>query len=233
MSNCVFDSVVELSAGEWEREAYPEYNLLSERELSTTTPFCGFRVGDCIYEFLRSQTLRFVSTETAAWRCSIDSLSEYSAQAQTQEEAFNELMLVIHTEFQRLLAKRPFEMNEDERRFWKRLANTVDLLTYKLRKPLEFIESGCVSFGKIARPSRVKWIDGSNYKIDIDQVPGELMACAPGQWIECVVLRDRVTKHICKIKSFRKISMRIPTEAQVSASWEKVPPGDFEDVDWE
>lgn len=233
MISSVFDSGIEQSTIDREGTLYPEYNPPLDKDLSTTTLIQGFRVGDCTYEFLRAQSRRYASTEGAGWECVIDNLSEYCAQAATQEEAFNELAVMIHTEFQRLLAKRPFEMDESERIAWKRLANTIDLLTYKLSKPLEFVETGCISFGKISRPNRVKWIDGSNYRIDADLVPGELMACRPGQWIECVVLRDRITKQVSRIKSFRKIMIRIPTEAQISRIWEGIEPGVFQDTKWE
>ncbi len=230
MTKPIFSSCIEEVAGDQEFVRYPEYD--PERELSTNTSIRGFRIGECVYEFLRPQSLRFAITESG-WECEIDSLPEYHAQAESQEEAFSELAVTLHTEFQRLLTKRPFEMNEAECIAWKRLANTIDLLTYKLTKHLEFFETGCVSYGRVGRPHRIKWIDGTNYTIDVEQVPGELMACRPGQWVECVVLRDRVANRIIKIKSIRKIAVRIPTEAQVARIWNEMATGPVQHTSWE
>jgi hypothetical protein len=123
-------------------------------------------------------------------------------------------------------------MSEEERARWSDLAKVIDILEYKMTTPVVVREIGQVSYGMISRPQRIKWIRGENYFIDPTRVPGELMGCAPGQWVEAVVKRDPVNHRILEIESINKIRFRIPTESEIEKMWESMPKADLTSDSW-
>ncbi len=197
----------------------------------STSPISSFVISDITYKFLNDCTLSMMRLGNA-WICRIGGLEEYHGEGDTSENAYNELIETIHIEFQRLYRKRPFEQNEEERKRWKILANTIDLLHYKANNPISIRTIGCISYQKISRPARIKWIDGTNYKIDPMKVPGELMSCRPGQWIEAFIKIDPITQKIIKIESFQKIAFRIPTETQIEKYHRSLDTIPVQTVDW-
>jgi hypothetical protein len=159
-------------------------------------------------------------------------LAGYVGRGDTREQAFDELKLSIHTDFQVLLRKRPFEMDETERCRWVRLTSIIDLLDYRTTTPIKTRELGQVSFGRISRPYRIKWISGQNYVIDAENVPGELMSCAPGQWVDAEVVRHPVSHRILRIESIHKVSFRLPTAGELISIWANMPKAQLETAEW-
>ena len=210
-----------------------EAEYLRSSDLMSSTsylPIDSFSVGDSYYKFIHPV---IVNHEPSAqgWRCYINELTNYVGFGDTEEAALKELKINIHAGFQQLSKKRPFEMSEQDQTKWRELVNVVDLLDYKITTPVVVREIGCVSYQKISHPARIKWLSGKNYFIDPDKVPGELMSCAPGQWIEAVVKRDPLTYREIEIESITKISYRLPTDAELKKFWEEMPEADLEDAD--
>jgi predicted RNase H-like HicB family nuclease len=191
----------------------------------------GFEVGRTYYRLIRPVDVD-QKLFGQHWVCYVAELSAYKGVGKTQQEAEEELKIAIHTDFQQLDRKRPFEMDEGERARWLQLTNMIDLLHYKMTTPVETREIGQVSFEKISRPYSIKWLSGRKYTIDPYKVPGELMSCRPGQWIEAIVKRDPVTHREIEIESIRRISFRIPQESDVKAFWENLPKAELEPTAW-
>lgn len=122
-------------------------------------------------------------------------------------------------------------MAEQDQVRWMEITNIIDLLDYKTTTPVVVREIGCVSYQRISRPARIKWLSGKNYCIDPDKVPGELMSCGPGQWIEAIVKRDPITHLEIEIESINRISFRIPTDSEVRGFWDNLPEADLESTD--
>jgi predicted RNase H-like HicB family nuclease len=210
-----------------------EQYFVEAEQLSSvlTAPLSDLAVGRTSYSFIGRVLANWTPVDKG-WACYIMELTGYAGKGDTIEQAFEELKLAIHADFQRLDRKRPFEMDEDERAKWLQLSNVIDLLHYKMTTPVETREIGEVSFEMISRPRSIRWISGLKYIIDPHRVPAELMSCRPGQWIEAIVKRDPITHREIEIESIRKISFRIPQESEVKAFWETLPEVKLESTEW-
>lgn len=199
-------------------------SVLVERQLD-------LRIGTTTYQLTKLVRVNWMPAEQG-WVCYIDGLIGYVGRGATRQEAFGELKAQIHTDFQTLQRKRPFEMSQSQRDKWLELTSVIDLLHYKTTTPVMTREIGQVSFGRISRPYRIKWVSGRNYMIEVDKVPGELMSCAPGQWVEAVATRDPVSHRILAIESIRKISFRLPSGAELESIWENMAKAEVELAKW-
>jgi len=188
-------------------------------------------VGQTYYKLIKPILVNWIPMDQV-WVCYIMELNNYIGNGNTIDQAFEELKLAIHTDFQRLDKKRPFEMDEEESNKWTQLTSVIDLLHYKMTTPIVTREIGEVSFWKISRPYSIKWISGQTYIIDPYKVPAELMSCRPGQWIEAVLKRDPITNREIEIESITKISFRIPQPSEVKALTESLPKADLESTGW-
>jgi hypothetical protein len=165
--------------------------------------------------------------------CYVSGMAGYAGNGDMAEQALEELKVQIHTAFQTLLTKRPFEMDEDEHSKWVELTSAIDLLHYKTTTPITTYEIGQVSFGRIARPHHIDWISGEKrYMIEPTKVPGELMSCRTGQWIDAVVRRDPVSYRILEVESIRRIRFHKPSESELKSAWENMPEARLESAEW-
>lgn len=203
---------------------YPEKRASSEHS-STLDNFTSFEVGNTKYILICPLNITTVYLDQKyIWLCQSQTsgLKYVGISKKNRESAIEDFKYQLHIRFQQLYAKRPFEMTEDEYNEWIKLANTIDLLHYKTTTPLETREIGCVSYWKLSYPYRIKWITDENYIIDPSKVPGELMSCKTGQWIEAVVKRDPVNYKVLHISSFKKIRFHVPSEEEAQRNWEKL-----------
>jgi hypothetical protein len=204
---------------------------LAQIPSALTTSFDRISVGRTTYHLIRPVAANHIPT-IDGWACRLNELDIYVGRGKTPHEAREDLEIQIHTDFQRLYAKRPFEMTDDEQRRWCQIAGVIDVLNYRMTTPLVVREMGQVSYGKISRPYRIKWLNGKNYTIEPDKVPGELMSCAPGQWIEAVVLKDPMTFGIVEIQSITKVKFRLPTDSEIEEFWNDMPIADLDSGEW-
>lgn len=165
--------------------------------------------------------------------CWAEGLSDYHGKGDTISEAEQNFKESIHLDFQRLYRKRPFEMDESERKRWRSLLNVIDVLHYRQTTPLSLREIGCVSYGRLSYPTKIEWIDGRIDSITFDMVPPELVECRTGQWIETIVKRNPVTKKLICIDHIQKIkSIHIPKESPPQEEWESMPRADLAESEW-
>jgi hypothetical protein len=190
-----------------------------------------FSVGAARYRFVHPIIVNSLPSREG-WNCFISDVSNYAGTGDSAQEAFEQLKISIHVDFQRLSRKRPFEMDEKESANWLQLANLIDVLHYKRTTPVVVREVGCISYGMVSYPYRIKWLSGRNYIIELEKVPGELMSCRTGQWIEAVVKRDPVTHREIEIESISKISFRTPNESEAREFWADMPEADLGMTDW-
>ena len=189
------------------------------------------RIGETYYRLVGPAAVSYVP-RAEGWTCYVHGLTGWLGSGGTPEQAFDELKVQLHTAFQTLLRKRPFEMTEEERSKWVQLTGLIDLLYYKTTTPVITHEIGRVSFDQIARPHHVEWINGTRYRIDPERVPGELMSCRTGQWIEAIVRWNPVSHAILGIDSIHKISFRIPSESELNSIWEAMPRANVKSGEW-
>lgn len=189
------------------------------------------RVGATYYCFIRPVVINHVPT-AKGWICYVRGLAGYAGQSDTPEQAFDDLSIQIHTAFQTLVRKRPFEMDEDERSRWVQLTSIIDLLHYRTTTPVTTYEIGQVHWDMIARPHHIEWVSGRSYLIEPHRVPGELMGCRPGQWIEAVVRRNPISHAVIEIESVRRISFRVPNDSELKSAWEAMAEAQLQPGDW-
>lgn len=190
--------------------------------------------GSTEYRFLQNIVVRGVYIFPDGWLCwSRDLGSAFVGKGETYSSAVDDFKNQLHVIFQRLYRKRPFEMNDHEREQWQKLINVIDVYHYRTTTPLVVREIGQVSYGRGSRPYRIKWLSGSNYIIDLNNVPDELMSLKTGQYIEAVVKRDPVTHKEIEILSVHPISFHLPTNKQAEAFWDKMPVAKLPEGGWD
>jgi len=215
----------------WNVSERPACHEIEQSASALTTQQSSLRLGKTTYQLTRPVNVCWMPAEQG-WLCYIQDLIGHVGRGATRQQAFHELKAQIHAGFQTLQRKRPFEMSGSERDRWLSLTSLIDLLHYRTTTPVTTRELGQVSFGRIARPFRIKWVSGQNYLIDVEKVPGELMSCAPGQWVEAAVARDPVSHSILAIESIRKISFRLPSGAELRSIWDNMPKAELESSEW-
>jgi len=203
-------------------EAYETYSAPSDVSSFMSTTVEEFQVGSTKYKFLKPYTLVY-SLDGSKWLSRIPEVPFFEGNGNDLSSSLEDLKIALHVEFQRLYRKRPFQMSQEEKTKWKYLSNTIDILSYKLTTPIITQEIGQVSFGKINRPDKIKWISGHTYKIDPFSVPSDLMTCVTGQWIEASLEREPIKHSITQIITIKKIHFRIPNEDQRKQFWESIP----------
>ena len=189
-------------------------------------------VGLTAYELVRPIQVNHSWEEL--WFCWAQEFGfNYVGQAETLSKAYDNWQELVHADFQKLYRKRSFEMTDTERERWKLLVAVIDVFNYKQTTPLSLREIGCVSYGKKAYPTRIKWINGSYDIISLSQVPPELAECQPSQWIEAIVKRDPIMNRLITIDHIEKISsLRIPSLEKLQENWESLPKAELPQSEW-
>lgn len=195
----------------------------------------SLQFGNTIYRFSQEIDLNNIRDyKTGDWSCwSSEIESSIVGKGDTSLTAIEDFKNQLHTIFQRLYRKRPFEMDKQERNQWQRLISVIDVHNYRTTTPIVVQEVGQVSFGKIARPYRIKWLTGHNYIIDPSKVSPELMSMKPGQYVEAVVKRDSVTHKELEIISVKPISFHLPNNKNAERFWDEMPAADLPDGGWD
>lgn len=192
------------------------------------------RIGRTRYRFLKAVRPR-CSWDGESWVCWSPELgSEHHGRGETPDSARGDWEQRVHAEFQRLYAKRPFEMSYNERSRWQSLLRVIDVYYYRETASLSLQLIGQVRWGTRPYPSKINWIDGTRDAIRLDRVPPELAGCKPGQWIEADVRREPGTNRLICIDQVRRIStLHRLTEMQLARHWTEMPMADLPESDWE
>lgn len=191
--------------------------------------------GKTTYKFLKEITLNNIrDSRSGDWTCwSSEFETSILGKGNNSQLAEEDFKSQLHAIFQRFYHMRPFEMDELERYQWQKLVNVIDVHNYRTTTPIVVQEVGQVSFGKINRPYRIKWLTGHNYIIDPSKVSPELMSMKTGQYIEAVVKRDPVAHNILEIVSVKPISFHLPNDKVAKKFWDEMPAADLPDGGWE
>jgi len=111
----------------------------------------------------------------------------------------------FHSIIQSLLAKRSFEMSEDDVSMWNEIRRFVNTELYRSRQPVILRQ-----FGKVRSVERghhsVKWEGMCTEKVDLAKWPGEFAAYTLGQPFEAYVERDPQTMNVRSVFGVRKAS---------------------------
>jgi hypothetical protein len=204
-------------------------------------PFDEVRVGEALYR-PRSQMLatfyprtRGADGELVVTPCDLRIVGV----GRTLEEAQRNWNELFHVRFQTLLAKRPWEMDVNEREEWGQIELLVDVAAYRRETPYRVRQIGTVSQRRPTAqeprplPNQVRWESGRVEDIRLDLAPPELAALFAGRRFEAVVLRDSATHRLLRILDVVPLAA-VPKVADQNALWESVPTSkDLPEEDWE
>lgn len=208
--------------GCFDKKCDAEQDSYFKRDSCLYNEFHGsLKVNDTSYLLLKPLKIATVFQDGAFLSYLPDEQSCFGI-SETRDGSIDELKFNLHIKFQRLVRKRPFEMQKDEMDEWKWLTTIIDFLHYKLYTPITQRLVGCVSYGRRSYPNRIKWLDGSYFSVDLPAASRELLSCKPGQWIEASVKVNPRTNKVISIDSIFKISYKIPTNSEIDEYWEKL-----------
>jgi hypothetical protein len=133
----------------------------------------------------------------------------------------------FHAHFQRLFVKRPWERTAAEQTQWAKLEQLVDVAAYRQRTPYTIRQIGTLVE---LRPARrlvprvlgIEWMSGQRERVRLRQAPPDFAACALGQRLEALVLRDAASERMRKILEFVPLGTPSPTEVS-TAKWDELP----------
>lgn len=191
-------------------------------------------VGSARYEFLKPLSARH-SWDGDAWICwALEPGLPYKGRGETPALARQEWACLLHADFQRLYAMRPFEMSEADLRRWQSLLRIIDVSQYRESTPVSLREIGQVRWDTRPYPYKIQWIDGRYDLIELNLVPPELAGCKPGQWVEADVRRHPRTGCLVQIDHVQRIAtIREPSEKQLDQYWQDLPKAETEECDWD
>lgn len=137
------------------------------------------------------------------------------------DEAWKDWAGQFHVCFQTLLAKRPWEMDADEKSEWEKIEQMVDIPAYRSRTPYVVRQIGWLTRRRPI-PDRIRWEDGRRERVDLMQMPPEFAALHEGDRFEAEVERNSVTG--CLIRAV--VVRRLPALRGASADekvWSSLP----------
>lgn len=116
-----------------------------------------------------------------------------------QEAARADWNNTVHSAFQELQPKRPFEMSDDERLKWQVLSDHIDVTVFRNNTP-----QSIRAFGRILKagpyPQLIEWDNGLKEPISLEIVDTpDFVRFKPGQPFEAVVHRDPLTFNLIRI----------------------------------
>jgi hypothetical protein len=120
------------------------------------------------------------------------------------DDAFLDWQSRVHSRFQDLNAKRPFEMTTDETAIWQLLESQIDVNAYNRKTPLTVRQIGRVAEVR-PFPRVIEWENGRRESVRLEQMPGEFAAYKSGQPFEAVVVRDPVDFRLLKVPYIKRV----------------------------
>ena len=127
----------------------------------------------------------------------------------------------FHVRFQTLLAKRSWEMTVEEKDEWGHIELLVDVAAYRRETPYVIRQIGVLTRRRPI-PNQIRWEDGRQEGVWLEQMPPEFAGLHEGQRFEAEVVRDAVTGRMIRATVVRRLSPLRAT-ATDAAVWEALP----------
>lgn len=207
---------------------------------SDMPPIETITVGSNEYKLMRA--VRPVCTWVMPhWNCRANEVSsKLVGVGGTPAEALEQWEKEVHAAFQRLYAKRYFEMDESERQDWSRLLQVIDVNEYRERAPMVMRAVGRIRFkfmgniaGRRPRPDRIYWVDGRVDRVpDWDLLPADFSALPSGGYIDAVVERHPKTAALQRILDARPIELSNVSQREADKFIESLPEAKLPEVEW-
>jgi len=183
-----------------------------------------------IEEDLGNDTKRAIKIEDAVYplRAPITGLFEvtyridkfgplFIGMGSTDEEAYQDWCNQVHSTFQTLYRKRPFEMSRDAAAKWDVLCKLIDVDDYRSRMPVVTNQTGWISEASTRWHEVTWWPSEHRERIDFERMPGEFADFKKNQWFEAIVERDRQTWELQKGRHVQPIEPIPPMDDDEAA----------------
>lgn len=149
----------------------------------------------------------------------------------TFEEALTSWSEQFHTRFQTLLAKRSWEMTQQELEEWENIDQMVDIAMYRRETPQRVRRIGELTRRRPV-PDRVRWEDGRQESVSVAIAPPEFAALHEGHRFEADVLLDSTTGKLLQIVFLKRLPA-LETEGDEEL-WESLKTTkDEPSIEWE
>lgn len=140
----------------------------------------------------------------------------------------------LHTEFQKLISKRPFEMSSSERAMWQMLSDRIDIAQYRNIHLVKLRQLGRV---EDARPghNRIAWENGDSHRVRLDEMPAEFATYKPGQPFEAIVVYHPRSMRFMKVEYVsRTATAPRLSDTQRQGIWDSMrTSSELPDADWD
>ena len=148
------------------------------------------------------------------------------------DEAQRDWNSQFHVRFQTLLAKRPWEMTVEEKDEWGQIELLVDVAAYRRETPYVIRQIGVLTHRRPI-PDQIRWEDGRQEGVWLEQMPPEFAGLHEGQRFEAEVVRDAVTGRMLRTIVVRRLpALRMKNSD--AALFESVPTtAEAKAVDWD
>lgn len=200
-------------------------------------PITSFRVGTTEYQLRQSTTGRVYPARAGTFEFVVDALAPYVVgRADTPKAAIEDWRNHVHALFQQLLAKRPFEMDADDRARWRALEAMIDSAQFRRSTPIRMRQLGRVEYRHGQFPCAIHWAGGGRERVSLDVMPPEFPSLKPGQWIEAICERDPLTRRLVRVTHVERIpEVRMMSSQQQNQYWDNLPTSHSlpeSDLDW-
>lgn len=181
-------------------------------------------VGDTVYRMRQPLQAVFFPEVAGEGQLYVDALSPaFVGRGYTYDLAYRDWRDRVHTAFQQLSGKRPFEMANDEKEKWALLQNAFDMVAYRNTTPVVVREVGEVSYEREQIPRAIRWIHGPKERVDLGLMPPEFAKLLPGQSFEAIVARDPRTGAMLRMKYARAVPTRhLLSREKLESFWNKL-----------
>ena len=206
-----------------------------DREISATKiQIDGIKTGQIFYKLFIPLELTF-SWQDDLWICwAKEFFVNCIGKGKNFQESQEQWKKLVHSRFQNLYQKRPFEMTGMEQKEWSAFCKVIDINHYRNTTPITAREIGRVHWDKYSYPRSIEWISGRYDVIDLDDVPAELAGFLPGQWIETVTRRCPQTGRLIEIEYVTRIeTIHKPTTREMERFWEAIEEADLPESEWD
>ena len=203
-----------------------------ETDIARST-LTDIRVGNTVYPLRHPCEANFIP---GVGEFLVDGFSPvFVGRGATPMKAQRDWATAVHSAFQELQHKRPFEMTPEDTKKWSVLSSRIDVTVYRNRTPVQIRQ-----FGKIERarpyPDKIVWENGSHDVVSLNQIDSpDFITFKPGQPFEAVVARDPITFNLLRILYIQRRSSatRLPSCEEAAlldtiGSAKKLPAADWE-----
>jgi hypothetical protein len=213
---------------EWPTDALApvgEANVEAARESDIgSITLSTLEVHNTTYRLLRSCPVQTRPGSESAIEFVVEGFApEFIGQGESAAHARSDWLEQVHSSFQHIYRKMPFEMTPAESAKWSVLENVIDVEASSSQRPLVLRQIGRVS--KVRHyPVQVTWVDGKIEAVEVSTAPAEFAGLPFGQWFEALVERDFGTGQIRRILNVSPVEpMHGLSSERLGKLWESLP----------